>query len=92
LIERGELVPDLGWNEHVKLVQRLVEYVVEHYGESLGVKLARKYVSWAVRGCEGAARMRDSVQFLNTCEDLERFWVRLRELGIEADTPVAIAS
>jgi hypothetical protein len=36
--------------------------------------------------------MRDSVQFLNTSEDLESFWEALRELGIAADTPVAIAS
>jgi len=92
LIERGELVPDLGWEEHVELVRRLVEYVVDHHGEAQGVKLARKYVSWAVRGVQGAARMRDKVQFLNTSEDLERFWEMLRELGIAADEPVAIAS
>src|ERR1035437_8933062 len=91
-IEGGEMVPDLGWEEHVELVRRLVEYVVDHHGETGGVKLARKYVSWAVRGCQGAARMRDSVQFLNTREDLERFWETLRELGIAADEPVAIAS
>jgi tRNA-dihydrouridine synthase B len=92
LIEGGELVPDLGWAEHVELVRRLVGYVVEHHGETRGVKLARKYVSWAVRGCEGAARLRDAVQFLNTRDDLERFWQQLRELGIAADQPVAIAS
>jgi tRNA-dihydrouridine synthase B len=92
LIERGEIVPDLGWAEHLDLVRRLVDYVVEHHGEARGVKLARKYVSWAVRGCQDASRMRDSVQFLNTSEDLESFWEALRELGIAADTPVAIAS
>jgi tRNA-dihydrouridine synthase B len=92
LIERGEIVPDLGWEEHVELVRRLVEYVVDHHGETRGVTLARKYVSWAVRGCQGAARMRDTVQFLNTRADLERFWETLRELGIAADEPVAIAS
>jgi tRNA-dihydrouridine synthase B len=92
LLERGEMVPDLGWAEHLELVRRLVDYVVEHHGEARGVKLARKYVSWAVRGCQGASRMRDSVQLLNTREDLERFWETLRELGIAADEPVAIAS
>ena len=92
LIERGERVPDLGWHEHVELVRRLVDYVVDHHGEPRGVKLARKYVSWAVRGCAGAARMRDAVQFLNTGPDLERFWETLAGLGIAADEPVAIAS
>jgi nifR3 family TIM-barrel protein len=92
LLETGEVVPDLGWDEHVALVRRLVDYVVEHHGEARGVKLARKYVSWAVRGCPGAARMRDAVQFLDTIDDLERFWWRLADLGIAADQAVAIAS
>lgn len=92
LLEGGQVVPDLGWDDHVALVRRLVQHVVEHHGEAKGVKLARKYVSWAVRGCPGAARMRDAVQFLNTEADLEQFWARLSELGIDADQPVAIAS
>ncbi|HXA42893.1 MAG TPA: tRNA dihydrouridine synthase DusB [Candidatus Solibacter sp.] len=92
LIERGEAVPDLGWAAHVDLVRRLVAYVVDHYGETRGVKLARKYVSWAVRGCPGAARMRDAVQYLDTADDLVEFWGQLEDLGIEAEEPVAIAS
>jgi tRNA-dihydrouridine synthase B len=92
LIERDELVPDLGWAEHTELVRRLVDYVVDHHGEARGVKLARKYVSWAVRGCAGAARMRDQVQFLNSRADLGRFWDTLRGLEIAADEPVTIAS
>ena len=92
LIERGEAVPDLGWDAHVDLVRRLVGYVVDHYGETRGVKLARKYVSWAVRGCPGAARMRDAVQYLDTADDLAGFWGQLEELGIGAEESVAIAS
>ena len=91
-IEAGEMVDDLGWDHHVALVRRLVDYVVQHHGEARGVKLARKYVSWAVRGCPGAARMRDAVQFLDTVEDLEGFWWRLSELGIPTNEAVAIAS
>jgi tRNA-dihydrouridine synthase B len=77
-------VPDLGWDAHVALVRRLVDNVVDHYGEAKGVKLARKYVSWAVRGCPGAARMRDDVQFLDTRADLAAFWARLDGLQIQA--------
>jgi nifR3 family TIM-barrel protein len=91
LIDRGEVVPDLGWEAHVDLVRRLVGYVVDHYGEARGVKLARKYVSWAVRGCPGAARMRDAVQYLDTAADLVVFWRQLEDLGIAAEEPVAIA-
>jgi nifR3 family TIM-barrel protein len=85
LLENGEVVPDLGWHEHVALVRRLVGYVVDHHGERKGVQLARKYVSWAVRGIDGAARMRDSVRFLDTRADLERFWSELYALGDEEE-------
>ena len=88
LLEDGEEVADLDWRGHIALVHRLVDHVVEDHGEARGVRLARKYVSWAVRGAPGAARMRDSVQFLNTREDLERFWGELSALGSE----VALAS
>jgi tRNA-dihydrouridine synthase B len=80
LLGTGEEVPDLGWSEHVALVRRLAGYVVDHYGERLGVKLARKYVSWAVRGVPGAARMRDAVQFLDTRQQLEAFWSEVAAL------------
>jgi tRNA-dihydrouridine synthase B len=84
LLGLGEVVPDLDWDEHVALVRRLVDHVVDHYGERRGVLLGRKYVSWAVRGVAGAARMRDSVQFLNTQADLDDFWRRLGDLEIRA--------
>ena len=80
MLETGEEVPDQDWSDHIALVRRLVDNVVDHYGERLGVKLARKYVSWAVRGCEGAARMRDSVQHLDTRDDLARFWFELQAM------------
>jgi tRNA-dihydrouridine synthase B len=92
LLETGEVVPDLGWDAHVALVRRLVGYVIDYHGERRGVLLARKYVSWAVRGCAGAAKMRDSVQFLHTRDDVEAFWVRLQSLRIDAQEKVAIAS
>jgi tRNA-dihydrouridine synthase B len=92
LLETGQVVPDLGWDEHVTLIRRLVEFVIDHHGERRGVLLARKYVSWAVRGCPGAARMRDSVQFLETREDVEAFWLRLESLTIDGQERAAIAS
>ncbi|MGI8607759.1 MAG: tRNA dihydrouridine synthase DusB [Candidatus Dormibacteria bacterium] len=85
LLARGEEVPDQEWTDHVALVRRLAGYVVDHYGERLGVKLARKYVSWAVRGVPGAARMRDAVQFIDTRDDLDAFWGRLEDLSPASD-------
>jgi nifR3 family TIM-barrel protein len=90
LLGEGILIPDLDWPEHIALVRRLVQHVVEHHGPQLGTRLARKYVSWAVRGCEGAARMRDGVQDLDTPADLERFWAQLLEIAMPA--PAALAS
>jgi nifR3 family TIM-barrel protein len=85
LLARGEHVPDLDWAAHVALVRRLAGYVVDHYGEGKGVKLARKYVSWAVRGVPGAARMRDAVQFLDTRADLDDFWAEMEALKTADD-------
>jgi tRNA-dihydrouridine synthase B len=92
LLETGEEVPDLDWDGHVALIRRLVDFVVDYHGERRGVLLARKYVSWAVRGCPGAARMRDSVQFLDTREDIEAFWSRLQDLTADGSERVEIAS
>ena len=85
LLRDGEEVPDLEWREHLALVRRLVGYVVDHHGQRLGVKLGRKYVSWAVRGVPGAAKMRDAVQFLDTSDDLDAFWGQLEALSPATD-------
>ena len=85
LLRDGEVVPDLDWHDHLALVRRLAGYVVDHYGERKGVVLARKYVSWAVRGVPGGARMRDAVQYVCTRDDLERFWVDLEALNPASD-------
>jgi tRNA-dihydrouridine synthase B len=79
-LERGEDVPDLDWDDHVAVVRRLAGYVVDHHGEPRGVRLARKYVSWAVRGVPGAARLRDAVQFIDSRQDLDRIWDQLEAL------------
>jgi tRNA-dihydrouridine synthase B len=80
LLRDGCELPDLGWHEHLGLIRRLVGYVVEHHGERRGVMLARKYVSWAVRGVPGGAKMRDAVQYLDTVADLDHFWARLEAM------------
>ncbi|MHB8508236.1 MAG: tRNA dihydrouridine synthase DusB [Candidatus Dormibacteria bacterium] len=88
LLTTGEVIPDQTWQQHIDLCRRLVDYVIDHHGEHLGVRLARKFVSWSVRGVSGAARMRDSVQFLFTREDVDRFWQQLLELApVDRDAP-----
>ncbi|HEV3231895.1 MAG TPA: tRNA dihydrouridine synthase DusB [Candidatus Dormibacteraeota bacterium] len=91
LLTTGEHVPDQGWEDHIALCRRLVDHVVEHYGERLGVRLARKFVSWAVRGCPGAARLRDGVQHLDTRADLDRYWAELLALDPAGAEPLAAA-
>jgi tRNA-dihydrouridine synthase B len=83
LMADGEEVPDLSWEGQIALCRRLVGYVIDHYGERVGVRLGRKYVSWSVRGCPGAARMRDRVQDLDTRAQVEVFFEDL--LTIQPD-------
>jgi len=54
---------------------------VAHHGERLGVRLARKYLVWAIKGCSGAARLRARVADLNTTADLEELYSEIVAAG-----------
>ncbi|HEY6379658.1 MAG TPA: tRNA dihydrouridine synthase DusB [Candidatus Dormibacteraeota bacterium] len=57
--------------DRMALTRRHLFALVAHYGERRAVKLGRKYVAWAIRGCNGAARLRAAVQGMDSRERLE---------------------
>ena len=67
----GELLPDLGFADRIELTRRHLELLIEHYGESRALVVGRKYVSWTIKGCNGAAKLRAMVQTLVTRADLD---------------------
>ena len=71
---RGTAVPDQPFADRIAMSRRHVAALVEYYGERRALKIGRKYVAWAIRGCAGAARLRARVQFLDSLERLEDLW------------------
>jgi len=70
-VATGELLPDLSFAERIALTRRHLDLLIDHYGERRALVVGRKYVSWTIRGCSGAARLRAAVQSLTTREDLD---------------------
>lgn len=64
-------VADQPFGERMALTRRHVLALVDHYGERRALKLGRKYVAWAIKGCNGAARLRAAVQDLDSRDRLE---------------------
>ena len=71
LLTSAEQIPDLTFAERLALTRRHVRMLADHHGQSRGMRIGRKYVAWAVKGCNGAARLRARVQDLDTLEQLD---------------------
>jgi tRNA-dihydrouridine synthase B len=52
--------------------------MLEHYGEDVGVKIARKHLGWYTKGMHGSADFRNQVNFIDDSRqvlgELERFY------------------
>ena len=52
--------------------------MLAHYGEVVGVRIARKHVGWYTKGFPGSAEFRNRVNFIDDAEavmgELERFY------------------
>ena len=68
LMTTGERVADLTFAQRIALTRRHVDLLCAHHGERRALRIGRKYVAWAVKGCNGAARLRARVQDLDTRE------------------------
>ena len=59
--ERAE--PDI--DEQYQLITEHYTAMLEHYGEEVGVKIARKHLGWYVKGLPGSAEFRNRVNFVD---------------------------
>ena len=71
LLTTGERVADLTFAERIALTRRHVAMLCAHHGDDHALRIGRKYVAWAVKGCNGAARLRARVQEMSTRERLD---------------------
>ena len=52
--------------------------MLDHYGEGVGTKVARKHLGWYTKGLHGSAEFRNFVNFIDdpvkVLEEIERFY------------------
>lgn len=71
LLTTGERLADLTFSERIALTRRHVEMLCDYHGDNRALRIGRKYVAWAIKGCNGAARLRARVQELDSRERLD---------------------
>jgi tRNA-dihydrouridine synthase B len=69
------------FEDRLRLAKRHWDAMVRHHGEQRGVRLSRKFVVWAIKGCEGAARLRARVAELFTQADLDQLFDEILTAG-----------
>lgn len=81
LLETGETGPDPTFPDRLALAREHWDQLVELYGEQRGTRLARKFVVWAIKGCNGAARLRARVADLHAAADLDSMYQEILAAG-----------
>ncbi len=71
----GERLPDPPLSEQMEIVLRHYQEMLLHYGVELGVRIARKHLSWYSKGLPGSPEYRNRV---NRCDDAERVQAMIR--------------
>ncbi len=83
-LRQGDPGPEPNFQERLTLARDHWDRMVEFHGERRGVRLARKFVVWAIKGCAGAARLRARVADLERAEDID---VMYREILAAGEGP-----
>jgi tRNA-dihydrouridine synthase B len=74
----GESLAVPGFDEQYALVTEHYRAMLTHYGEDVGVKIARKHLGWYTKGMHGSAEFRNRVNFIDDAAQVlgetERFY------------------
>lgn len=73
----GERRGDPGIAEQYAVIVEHYRAMLDHYGEDVGVKIARKHLGWYTKGLPGSAEFRNHVNFQQAPQvlgELERFY------------------
>jgi tRNA-dihydrouridine synthase B len=60
-LTRGERLPDPGIEEQYHVIIGHYDAMLDHYGETIGVNMARKHIGWYTKGLSGSAEFRNRV-------------------------------
>lgn len=69
--ETGEILPEPTEQERMTVMLSHVKMIVENAGEEHGMKEARKFAAWYLKGMRDAAKLRNRCYGLNTFSELE---------------------
>ena len=74
----GERLPDPDVDEQYAVLVSHYRAMLEHYGEDVGVKIARKHLGWYTKGMPGSAEFRNKANFIDdpaqVLGEVERFY------------------
>lgn len=70
-LEEGIRVPDPSLHEQHTLIKEHFEEILTHYGETSGVRLARKHICWYSQGHRGSAEHRVLVNKATTAQEMK---------------------
>jgi tRNA-dihydrouridine synthase B len=77
-LQVGEKIAAPGIGEQYELLVEHYRGMLEHYGESTGVKIARKHLGWYTKGLPGSAEFRNKANFIDDAGqvlgEIERFY------------------
>src|SRR5688572_5787920 len=77
-LETGEHLADPEIDEQYAVLTEHYRAMLAHYGDDVGVKIARKHLGWYTKGMPGSAEFRNFVNFIDepfqVLGELERFY------------------
>ena len=74
----GEILESPGFDEQYAVLVEHYKMMLDHYGEGVGTKIARKHLGWYTKGLHGSAEFRNFVNFIDdparVLDEIERFY------------------
>jgi len=70
-LKQGTRLPDPPLAKQLALLLEHYRAILEHYGESSGVKIARKHVAWYSKGLYGSNEFRTKINFMDDPKAVE---------------------
>ena len=74
----GEAIDTPSFDEQYDVLVRHYRHMLAHYGDDVGVKIARKHLGWYTKGMHGSAEFRNQVNFVDdprqVLDEIERFY------------------
>jgi tRNA-dihydrouridine synthase B len=68
--QSGEKRAPPSFDEQYRLVVEHYTMMLDHYGEDVGVKIARKHLGWYTKGMHGSAEFRNMVNFVDDAQQV----------------------